>query len=158
MKFPSLQTDTRNSSFASSPTQIVELYVHRIKVTPSAFNAYPPAIPRHATMMAAGVDGVAVGQKPGLITVKAHGNTLFANIDRAFSTTCRIACDISDCFAPVGRGLGPGNTREKGVLLLETTLDVYRRKLAYQIHREHRFINVSTDEVGQLFLLFFLLS
>lgn len=55
----------------------------------------------------------------------------------------------------VGRGLGPGNTREKGVLLLETTLDVYKRKLVYQVHREHRFINVSTDEVGQLFFIVF---
>ena len=44
---------------------------------------------------------------------------------------------------------------EKGVLLLETTLDVYKRKLAYQVHREHRFINVSTDEVGQLFFIVF---
>lgn len=49
MKFPSPDGYT---CFAFSPTQIVEL--HRVKLTPSAFNAYPP-IPRHATMMAAGV-------------------------------------------------------------------------------------------------------
>lgn len=90
---------------------------------------------------------MAAGQKPGLITVKAHGNTLFANMDRAFSTTSncmrhfRLFCTLVGDLA-----------LEKGVLLLETTLDVYKRKLAYQVHR---FINVSTDEVGQLFFIVF---
>lgn len=93
---------------------------------------------------------MAVGQKPGLITVKAHGNTLFANMDRAFSTTSNCMRHFRLFSTLVG-----DLALEKGVLLLETTLDVYKRKLAYQVHREHRFINVSTDEVGQLFFIVF---
>lgn len=151
MKFPSPEGYT-HSCFASSPTQIVELYVHRVKW-------------RHLrlmlTLLSRGTRRwwrrewwCGCGAKARTDHRKSTRKHALRKYGPRFFNDVELHATFPIVFH-VGRGLGPGNTREKGVLLLETTLDVYKRKLAYQVHREHRFINVSTDEVGQLFFIVF---